>query len=190
MRLRSEGRYLQHTGPQFWSKNVGNLHLQVLLLSLLLLLTSCQSISFYTQAIKGQAEIIFTKEPISEVVARESTPPKLKKKLLLSQEIVDFAETELGLNSSGSYRHYADLERQHVTYIVHAAPELSMEPKTWWYPVVGEQDYRGFFKEDDALKLVAQLKADGFDTYHGGVNAYSTLGFFKDPILNTFIDYP
>lgn len=153
-------------------------------------LTSCGTLSFYTQAIRGQAEITFIKKPLATVLADPTTPEALAEKLQLAQELVDFAERELALKASGSYRHYADLKRDHVTYIVHAAPEFSLEPKTWWYPVVGEQDYRGYFKKEDAKKLIAELQSEGLDTYLGGVSAYSTLGFFNDPLLNTFIDYP
>ncbi|WP_411844713.1 aminopeptidase [Roseibacillus persicicus] len=153
-------------------------------------LASCQALSFYTQAIRGQAEITFTKVPVSKVLQSPATTPELAAKLQLAQELVDFAESELALDASGSYRHYADLQRDHVTYIVYAAPEFSLEPKTWWYPIVGEQDYRGYFQKEDAKDLVAQLEEEGFDTYLGGVSAYSTLGFFNDPLLNTFIEYP
>ena len=155
-----------------------------------LLLASCSSLAFYTQAFRGQAEITLGRRKIAAVVADPKTDPKLAAKLELSQEIVDFAEEELDLDASGSYRHYRDLKRDHVVYIVYAAPEFSLEPKTWWYPVVGSQDYRGYFKKEDSQALVDKLKAEGFDTYLGGVNAYSTLGFFNDPILNTFVDYP
>ncbi|MBK1832859.1 aminopeptidase [Roseibacillus ishigakijimensis] len=164
--------------------------MKALLLPALLLLTGCSSFSYYTQAIRGQAEITFAKKSIARVLADPETSGELAEKLRLSQEIVDFAEQELGLPSSGSYRHYADLKRDHVVFIVHAAPKFSLEPHTWWYPVVGSQNYRGFFSKEDAQKAVANLQARGFETYLGGVNAYSTLGFFHDPILNTFIDYP
>lgn len=145
--------------------------------------------SFYTQAIRGQAEISFKKKPVPKVIQDPETKQQLAEKLALAQRLVDFAEEELGLPSSGSYRHYTDLERDHVVYIIHAAPEFSLEPKTWWYPVVGPQDYRGYFRKEAADQKIAKLVTLGFDTYSGGVDAYSTLGFFKDPLLNTFIDY-
>ncbi|MGJ8724014.1 MAG: aminopeptidase [Roseibacillus sp.] len=155
-----------------------------------LFLASCSSFSFYTQAFRGQTEITFGRRAVASVIADPATDAKLAAKLRLTQKLVDFAEQELALDASGSYRHYRDLKRDHVVYIVHAAPEFSLEPKTWWYPVVGAQDYRGYFKKEDAQSLINELKAEGLDTYTGGVNAYSTLGFFNDPILNTFIDYP
>ena len=160
------------------------------LLILPLLLSSCQTISFYTQAAKGQAEITLKRRPISKVLRDPTTEPKVASQLRLAQELVTFAEQKLSLDSSGSYQHYTDLKREHVVYIFHAVPEFSLEPKTWWYPIVGPQDYRGFFKKEQAVKIEQKFKEQGFDTYIGGVNAYSTLGFFRDPLLNTFIDYP
>ncbi|MEM9080509.1 MAG: aminopeptidase [Verrucomicrobiota bacterium] len=161
-----------------------------LLILLIATLSSCQTIAYYTQAARGQAQIIFTKKPIPEILANPSSPPQLKSQLRLARELVAFAETELGLPSSGSYAHYADLKRPHLSYIVYAAPELSLEPKTWTYPIIGKQDYRGFFKRKDAEKLIAKLQSQGYETYLGATNAYSTLGWFDDPILNTFVNYP
>lgn len=155
-----------------------------------LLLTGCSALSFYTQAIRGQAEITFSKKPVARIIADPATDAELAAQLRLSQKIVDFAEGELSLDASGSYRHYADLRRDHVVHIIYAAPEFSLEPKTWWYPIVGAQDYRGFFRKEDAEREVASFQKEGLDTFLGGVNAYSTLGFFNDPLLNTFIDYP
>ena len=155
-----------------------------------LFLANCASLSFYTQAVRGQAEITLKKRKISKLLEDPETDPKLAAKLRLAEKMVDFAESDLSLPSKGSYRYYTDLKRKHVVHIVYGSPEFSLEPKTWWYPVVGSQDYRGYFAKKDAEREVEKLKAQGLDTFTGGVNAYSTLGFFKDPILNTFIDYP
>ncbi len=161
-----------------------------LLLPVLLLLTGCASLTFYTQAARGQAEITFKRKSVSKLIRNPETPKELASQLQLSQDLVNFAEKELTLNASGSYRHFTNLQRENVVFIVYAAPEFSLEPKTWWYPIVGAQDYRGYFKKETAESLRDRLEEEGFDTYLGGVRAYSTLGFFKDPLLNTFIDYP
>ena len=153
-------------------------------------LSSCGALSFYTQAARGQAEITLKRRAVAKVINDPTTSEELASQLRLSQELVDFSKQELRLDSSGSYLHYTDLQRDHVVHIVHASPEFSLEPKTWWYPVVGPQDYRGYFRKEDAQKLTEKLKSEGLDTYMGGVNAYSTLGFFNDPLLNTFIEYP
>ena len=87
----------------------------------------------------------------------------------------------------GHYRKYVDVNRPYVVWNVEAAPEFSLEPKSWWYPLVGSQDYRGYFSEKRARSYAASLGKKGLDTHTGGVSAYSTLGWFKDPILNTFV---
>jgi len=74
--------------------------------------------------------------------------------------------------------------------VLYAAPEFSLKPKTWHYPAVGEMDYRGYFSEQDSVELARQLRTDGYDVFVGGVDAYSTLGWFHDPVLNTFVVYP
>jgi predicted aminopeptidase len=81
------------------------------------------------------------------------------------------------------------LGRRYALWNVYAAPEFSLEAKSWWYPVVGRLKYRGYFSEARARRLAAQLAKKGYDVHVGGVAAYSTLGWFRDPVLNTFIDY-
>lgn len=135
-------------------------------------------------------EILRKSQPSAEVIADASTPETLQKRLLLTAELCEFASTELALPGDSSYGKYADLGRRHVVFVLYAAPEFSLEPKTWRYPVIGEMDYRGYFKEEDAAAYAKQLEADGYETYLGGTDAYSTLGFFHDPVLNTFADYP
>ena len=159
----------------------------VLFCSLAVLITGCSSVGYYRQAIGGQYEILAKREPIKEVVARAETPPALREKLQLVLDIREFAERELQLKTDGHYAEYADLGRRYVVWNVYAAPEFSLEPKKWWYPVVGRLKYRGFFSEKDARAYGSQLAREGYDVCVGGVDAYSTLGFFKDPVLNTFI---
>jgi predicted aminopeptidase len=125
--------------------------------------------------------------PVPEVLDDQSASADLKATLTLVQEARDFAVTELGLPDNDSYRLYADLERDYVVWNVFAAPEFSLEPKTWCYPVAGCVAYRGYFSEDDAVKLKDRLESQGFDVTVGGVAAYSTLGRFDDPILNTMM---
>jgi predicted aminopeptidase len=98
-----------------------------------------------------------------------------------------FAQEELCMPSKGSYTLYSDLGSPHVVWVIHAARELSLEPKQWWYPFIGKQEYRGYFSEKDAMGEVRGLQEDGYETSVSGVDAYSTLGAFRDPLLNTFI---
>ena len=156
----------------------------------LLLLSGCESLHFYSQGLRGQMEILRKSRPNAQVIASAETPEGLKKKISLAESLCDFASHELALPGDSAYHKYADLERRHVVFVLHAAPEFSLEPKTWRYPVIGELDYRGYFKEEDALAYSRTLEAEGYEIHLGGTNAYSTLGVFHDPLLNTFIDYP
>jgi len=140
---------------------------------------------YYMQAARGQMEINRKREPIAEVLSAESTPEQLASQLQVVLQARQFSIDELGLPDNDSYRSYADLERDYVVWNIVAVPEFSLQPKTWCYPVVGCVSYRGYFSRDKAADLAKRLRGDGFDVAFGGVAAYSTLGRFDDPILNT-----
>jgi predicted aminopeptidase len=152
-----------------------------------LTLSSCQTLEFYTQAVGGQVEILRKSHPIEPIIASKDTDPKLRKQLVAVENIRRFASDHLSLPGHDSYGKYADLGREYVTWTLYAAPEFSLEPKRWWYPTLGKLDYRGFFKEADAEELAKELRGEGYDVQVGGVDAYSTLGWFHDPVLNTFV---
>ncbi|MDJ0814223.1 MAG: aminopeptidase [Woeseiaceae bacterium] len=154
---------------------------------LLLALALSQSACYYMQAARGQYDVLSRSEPIDELLDAESTPDELARRLELVQQARQFAVDELYLPDNDSYRSYADLERDYVVWNVFAAPEFSLEPKTWCFPVAGCVAYRGYFDEADARRKAAQLGDDGFDVAIGGVPAYSTLGRFDDPVLNTMM---
>lgn len=154
------------------------------------LLLSCQTVHFYGQAIGGQWEILSKSRPIPAVLADPSTPKTLKSQLTTVEEIRSFATDHLSLPGTASYGKYADLGRDHVVWVLYAAPEFSLKPKTWQYPLIGAMDYRGYFRAQATVALAQQLRADHYDVFIGGVDAYSTLGWFHDPILNTFVKYP
>ncbi|MEP2776058.1 MAG: aminopeptidase [Luteolibacter sp.] len=156
----------------------------------IILLSSCETVSFYAQGAAGQIEIQRKSRPNHEVIADKETPQSIREKLILCDELCEFAKTDLDLPGDASYHKYADLGRKHVVFVLHAAPEFSLEPKNWRYPFIGELDYRGYFDEADAKKYADELEADGYDVHLGGTDAYSTLGLFHDPVLNTFVDYP
>ena len=155
--------------------------------ALLLLLTAgCRTVEFYSQAVAGQAEVMLKARPAEKVI-RETRDPKLRERLELTRRLLDFAATELHMPSGGAYESYAALGRDHLVWVIHAAPELSMEPKRWWYPVVGRQSYRGYFREDLARREMAELEAAGYEVWAGEVDAFSTLGWFRDPVIDTFV---
>jgi predicted aminopeptidase len=144
---------------------------------------------YYVQLAAGQMEMNRRREPIEEVLARPGTDETLKRRLELAARARDFAMEELGLPDNGSYRTYADLGRRYVTWNLFAAPELSVRPKRWCFPVAGCVAYRGYFKEASAHKAGAKLARKGFDVYVGPSIAYSTLGHLRDPVLNTMFGY-
>lgn len=152
-----------------------------------ILLCSCSTLHFYSQAVAGQVEMMQKAQPVARVIVSPKTKPLLKQKLATVSDILSFAATEMQLPAKGQYDRYSDLGRSHVVWVVFAAPEFSVAPKMWRYPFLGKLAYRGFFKESLALQEAAKLKVEGYDVHVAGVDAYSTLGFLRDPLLNTFI---
>jgi predicted aminopeptidase len=142
---------------------------------------------YYMQAARGQMGLMNKQRPINEVIADEESPEALKTRLIMVQEARQFSVNVLQLPDNKSYRSYADLERDYVVWNVFAAPEFSLTPKQWCYPVAGCVAYRGYFSEDAAVRQSQKLIDKGFDTTVGGVAAYSTLGKFSDPLLNTMM---
>jgi len=157
------------------------------IIALMGLACGCNTVGYYGQAIRGQHELWTRQKSIAALLESPATPAPLKERLTLVLSLREFAEKELHLPANGHYLRYADLERRFVVWNVYAAPEFSLTPKSWWYPVVGSLDYRGYFSERKARDYAAILERKGFDVYVGGVTAYSTLGWFHDPVLNTFI---
>lgn len=153
----------------------------------LMLLTGCAGPGYYLHAISGQVELLNKRRPVAEVLNDPATSAQTRRQLELVRRLRDFASRELGLPDNRSYRTYADLQRPFVVWNVIAVPELSLEPKRWCFVFTGCVSYRGYFAHDKAEKFAAGLKQEGHDVYVGGVPAYSTLGWFNDPLLNTFI---
>ena len=164
--------------------------LRWLVLLLMPLLAGCETLGYYRQAISGHLQIMGAARPVEAWLADPATPPALRERLAVAQRVRDFASRGLGLPENGSYRAYAELGRQFVVWNVFAAPEFSVEPKKECFPITGCVAYRGFFSEEDARRHAERLKGEGFDVHVGGVPAYSTLGWFDDPLLSTFIRYP
>jgi len=144
---------------------------------------------YYFQSASGQLDLIARAKPLAEVIG--TTPDaRLKDRLERARAIRAYASHELGLPDNGSFTRYTDLGRPFVLWNVFAAPELSLKPREWCFPVAGCVNYRGYFSEDEARAEGARLREQGYDVHIGGVPAYSTLGWFDDPILSSFIRYP
>jgi predicted aminopeptidase len=153
-------------------------------------LALCSDLGYYAQAIQGHVKILLARQPIEQILADAKTPASLRQRLQLALEIRDFASRDLQLPENGSYRSYADIQRAAVVTNVVAAPEFSLQPLTWCFPFAGCVSYRGYYDPQTAGIFAAKLREQGYETDLYGVGAYSTLGWFDDPVLNTFIDWP
>lgn len=160
----------------------------LLLAAVVAAVSGCQTIGYYAQAVRGEYQILANRESIDKLISDPHTPEELRRKLELVQRMRAFAKDSLKLPVDKYYLKYSDVHRHYVVWNVQAAPQFSLQPKTWWYPVVGSLEYRGYFSERGASNCAARLTRKGYDAYVDGVEAYSTLGWFKDPVLNTFIN--
>ncbi|MCK6371578.1 MAG: aminopeptidase [Gammaproteobacteria bacterium] len=151
--------------------------------------TGCNP-AYLTQAVRGQVEILRARRPVAAVLADPDTPPELQRKLAGAEDVVRFAHDSLGLPDNGSYEQFADVGRPYVVWNVFAAPEFSLELRRWCFPVAGCVAYRGYFDEDDAGRFAARQARRGDDVAVRGALAYSTLGFFRDPLLSTVTRLP
>lgn len=157
------------------------------LIVLLLLLSSCADIGYLAQCARGHLGVMSSCEPIAGLIDDPGTRPELKGKLEQVVRIRDFASRELGLPDNDSYRSYGDLGRPYVVWNIVAAPEFSLTPKEWCFPVAGCISYRGYYDRNAAEAYADRLSREGNDVHLYGVRAYSTLNWFDDPVLNTFL---
>jgi predicted aminopeptidase len=147
----------------------------------------CSTIGYYAQSIHGHFAMLEAARPIPDVIADPDAAAQLKQRLEKAQQMRAYASTALALPDNGSYTRYADLKRPYVAWNVFATKELSLQLKQWCYPVVGCVGYRGYFDKGAADAAAEELRSTGYEVNVSGVPAYSTLGWFADPLLNTFI---
>lgn len=186
------GQGSTHNGSVFGRQRRRRIAALVAALVLAVLAASCGSVRYYSQAVMGGAGVLVKRRSIDRLLEpgrAEVLSAATRERLRLTQEIRDFASSELALPENGSYRSFVDLGRPFAVWNVVAAPELSLEPKTWCYPFAGCAFYRGYFDERAARRYGDRLAGQGFDVRVGGVAAYSTLGWFADPVLDTFLDH-
>ena len=157
----------------------------------LLALLACLPLSgcYLMQAATGQMQLLSKRQPVAAVIANPQTKPALRTRLEYVTAARDFASHDLGLPDNKSYRTYADVGRPFVVWNVFAADEFSVEPRRWCFPVAGCVVYRGYFNEASAESYARGLRMKGYDAAVGGVAAYSTLGHFADPLLNTMLGW-
>lgn len=144
---------------------------------------------YYAHLASGQLEMSRRREPIEDILARPDTDESLRRRLELAARARDFAMSELELPDNGSYRAFADLGRRYATWNVFAAPEFSVKPRRWCFPIAGCVSYRGYFDEERARRVADGLRRRGHDVHVAPSIAYSTLGHLRDPVLNTMLAY-
>lgn len=149
--------------------------------------TGCTSISYYAQSLEGHVKIMAARENVGKLIHNPATPEPLRAKLTSASAIRRFATDELALPENNSYRSYVDIGREAVTWAVFAAPQYSLTPRTWCFPVFGCVPYRGYFDRKSAAESADELHGEGMDVYITGVTAYSTLGWSSDPLLSTML---
>lgn len=158
-----------------------------ILIGISVLIAGCD-MPYYWQAAHGQWDLMQRKQPIEELLQSDTTPSTTKASLNYVLQVRDYALGQLHLEDNQSYLEYVDLKREYVTWNVFATPELSMQNHTWCYPIAGCVSYRGYFAKQDAEDYAKLMQSKGYDTYVGGAGAYSTLGWFADPVLSTFLE--
>ncbi len=162
--------------------------LQVLVLvAVSVLLLSCEAVGYYSQAARGQLAIVFSRQDIQRLLSDEELSSETRVKFEAVLQIREFAARELHLPVGEHFSTFVDIEREHVVWNVFAAPEFSLDPVSWCYPIAGCVSYRGYFAESGAERFAARLREQGYDVYTGGVDAYSTLGWFEDSLLSTVL---
>ncbi len=163
--------------------------IRILLASLFLALVPGCGTTYLLQAAHGEVQVLDRRESIAKVIKSPKTPQSLRATLEQVREARDFATDVLDLPNNRSYRTYSDIGRPYVVWNVVAAPQFSVVPKQWCFPIAGCVAYRGYFREKKAREFAARLKAQGYDVIVEGVPAYSTLGRFADPVLSTMLPY-
>jgi predicted aminopeptidase len=160
----------------------------IITITLIAILSSCSTLSYYGQSVSGHLQLLRARKDLETVLQSAYTLPELKNQLQRVSEIRNFASEVLGLPDNNSYRSYADIGRKYIVWNVFATPALSLQPHLSCFVIVGCLSYRGYYKKVDALAYMHRLEAEGFDVYLGGVAAYSTLGWFDDPVLKGMLE--
>lgn len=160
----------------------------ILPIAIVLMIAGCSTVGYYSQIVSGHMRIVMGKRPVAEIISDETVNDEVKHRLQVAQHARQFAIEKMGLPNNSSYTSFYDTGKNYVTWNVVAAEEFSFEPRTWCFPIAGCVSYRGYYAEQDASFYAQGLAAQGLDVTVNGATAYSTLGWFKDPILNTMLD--
>ena len=154
-----------------------------------LLLNGC-GVGYLWHVATGQMSLLSRQQPVDEVLQETTLSDQERRKIRLILEARTFAIEQLGMHASDSYTTFVKVDGPYVSYNLSAAPKDALRPYTWRFPIIGRVPYKGFFKRNRALREQRALDALGYDTYVRGVQAYSTLGYFDDPIISSMLRLP
>ncbi|KPQ02857.1 aminopeptidase [Marinobacter sp. HL-58] len=157
-----------------------------LVMLLITTLSGCTTLGYYSQAVSGHLSLMMSTQPVTELLNAPSTPSRLQQKLSVANDAREFAADRLALPVGEAFSSYAELGRPWVVVNLVAVPEFSLQAHRWCYPVIGCQSYRGYYQLEKARKEEQSFIDNGYDTFIGGVTAYSTLGWFDDPLHTGF----
>lgn len=150
--------------------------------------TACQ-MGYLVKSAYSQLSLLSQRVEIEKVLEKENLSEEERKKLILTQDVREFSERKLKLNVKKNYSTYVKLDRPYVSYVVSASPKWKLESYLWGFPIIGKVPYKGYFNENEAQAEAEKMKEDNYDVYVRGVSAYSTLGWFKDPLLSSMLAY-
>jgi predicted aminopeptidase len=150
-------------------------------------LSGCSNFGYLARAGYEEGRLLWNRKPISAELANHDLPPDVREKLTTVLKVRRFARDRLGLNVGGAYRTITEVDRGAIVYVVMAAPKVSLKPYQWWFPIVGDVPYRGYFDPNDAKAKAAAMEAQGYDTMVRPAVAFSSLGFFNDPLLSNLL---
>jgi len=154
-----------------------------------MLMSGCSTVGYYSQIVSGHMKIVLGKRSLDEVASDENIDESIKHRIGVAQKARNFGIKKLGLPNNESYTSFYDTGKRYVTWNVVAADEFSFEPRTWCFPIAGCVSYRGYYSEASAQEYADALaEEEGVDVAVNGATAYSTLGWFRDPLLNTMLD--
>lgn len=152
-----------------------------------LFLSACSNLSYYLDAATGHLTLLNNAQPIDEILQQQNTDHKLRQQLIDFQQARDFASQYLYLPDNDSYREFSQLDRDYVVWNIVATNEFSTEPEEWCFLFVGCLTYRGYFEKHKVDAYAEELKQQQLDVYVSGVSAYSTLGWFDDPVVSSML---
>ena len=151
------------------------------------LFVGCGGVGYVARGAYEEARLLWNRKPISAELSDDALSPELRAKLQTVLSVRQFAEDKLGLNTGGAYLTVTQVEPGAIVHVVMAAPRDSLNPYTWWFPIVGSVPYRGYFSESDAEAKAREMESEGYDTMVRSAVAFSSLGFFDDPLLSNLL---